>query len=229
MESTFGEHMIKCIILSNDSNDQCVIGTNFLALPDIHIILNFKDNYIKIQEVKLPLKVIAQSNSQVIALKVIATQTKLFLSTALDNVLEEIPKEERVSFCDNKSDTFSQIEEIKAKQSVRQPQPSLHQPPSRGMEVTELAELIFLVAQVSISISPNCQQWVTGAIFPSTSTPIPDLIVQELPNNQVATEFPIETAIVNITNGRCPHCLSTTLQTASKFVLTNSLLWQNTG
>uniref|UniRef100_A0A915K9S5 Uncharacterized protein n=1 Tax=Romanomermis culicivorax TaxID=13658 RepID=A0A915K9S5_ROMCU len=160
MESTFGEHMIKSIILSNDSNDQCVIGTNFWHFPTF--------------------------------------------TTALDNNLEEIPKEERVSFCDNKSDTFSQIEEIKAKQSVRQPQPSLHQPPSRGMEVTELAELTFLIAQVSISISPNCQQWVTGAIFPSTSTSVPDLIVQGLPNNQVATEFPIETAIVNITNGRCP-------------------------
>uniref|UniRef100_A0A915IA85 Uncharacterized protein n=1 Tax=Romanomermis culicivorax TaxID=13658 RepID=A0A915IA85_ROMCU len=31
-----------------------------------------------------------------------------------------------------------------------------------------------------------------------------DLIVQRLPNNQVATKFLIETAIVNITNNTCP-------------------------
>uniref|UniRef100_A0A915KQY8 Uncharacterized protein n=1 Tax=Romanomermis culicivorax TaxID=13658 RepID=A0A915KQY8_ROMCU len=71
-------------------------------------ILNFKDNYIEIQDVKLPLKVIASVRSQ----------TELFLNAANDNVLEEIPEAERVSFYDNKSDTFSQPEEIKAKQAV---------------------------------------------------------------------------------------------------------------
>uniref|UniRef100_A0A915JCC9 Integrase zinc-binding domain-containing protein n=1 Tax=Romanomermis culicivorax TaxID=13658 RepID=A0A915JCC9_ROMCU len=50
------EHMIKCVILDQDGNDQCIIGTDFLAHPDIHAILNFKDNYIEIQDVKLPLK-----------------------------------------------------------------------------------------------------------------------------------------------------------------------------
>uniref|UniRef100_A0A915JZG0 Peptidase A2 domain-containing protein n=1 Tax=Romanomermis culicivorax TaxID=13658 RepID=A0A915JZG0_ROMCU len=50
MESAFGEHMIKCIILDDNSNDQCIISTDFLAHPDIHGILNFKDNYIEIQD-----------------------------------------------------------------------------------------------------------------------------------------------------------------------------------
>uniref|UniRef100_A0A915KYS7 Uncharacterized protein n=1 Tax=Romanomermis culicivorax TaxID=13658 RepID=A0A915KYS7_ROMCU len=59
MESVFGEHMIKCVILDHNGNDQCIIGTDFLAHPVIHAILNFKDNYIEIQDVKLPLKVIA--------------------------------------------------------------------------------------------------------------------------------------------------------------------------
>uniref|UniRef100_A0A915KRH7 Uncharacterized protein n=1 Tax=Romanomermis culicivorax TaxID=13658 RepID=A0A915KRH7_ROMCU len=125
---------------------------------------------------------------------------KLFLSAAYDNVLKEIPDDERVSFCEDKSDTFSQIEEIEAKQSVLHSPPSIHKLPSQPMEVMELAEPIFLVAQASISISPNCQQWVAGTVFPSTTTSIPDLIVQPLPNNQVAMEFPIETTIVNITN-----------------------------
>uniref|UniRef100_A0A915KTK0 Peptidase A2 domain-containing protein n=1 Tax=Romanomermis culicivorax TaxID=13658 RepID=A0A915KTK0_ROMCU len=47
MESAFGEHMIKCIILDDDGNDQSIIGTDFLAHPDIQAILNFKDNYIE--------------------------------------------------------------------------------------------------------------------------------------------------------------------------------------
>uniref|UniRef100_A0A915I4D1 RNA-directed DNA polymerase n=1 Tax=Romanomermis culicivorax TaxID=13658 RepID=A0A915I4D1_ROMCU len=54
---------------------------------------------------------------------------------------------------------INQPGEIKAKQPVRQAQPSTHQPPSRQLEVTELAEPIFLVAQVSVSISPHCHQW----------------------------------------------------------------------
>uniref|UniRef100_A0A915KQ24 Uncharacterized protein n=1 Tax=Romanomermis culicivorax TaxID=13658 RepID=A0A915KQ24_ROMCU len=70
MESAFGQHMIKCVILDDDSNDQCIIGTNFLAHPDIHPILNFKDNYIKIQDLKLLLKVITS----------VCSQTELFLN-----------------------------------------------------------------------------------------------------------------------------------------------------
>uniref|UniRef100_A0A915JTT8 Uncharacterized protein n=1 Tax=Romanomermis culicivorax TaxID=13658 RepID=A0A915JTT8_ROMCU len=85
MESGFGEHMIKCAILDDDRNDQCIIGTNFFTHPDIHTILNFKENYIKIQDMKLPLKVIASVRSQ----------TELFLTTTNDNILEEIPEEER--------------------------------------------------------------------------------------------------------------------------------------
>uniref|UniRef100_A0A915JFF8 Uncharacterized protein n=1 Tax=Romanomermis culicivorax TaxID=13658 RepID=A0A915JFF8_ROMCU len=65
-------NIINCIILIDDSNGQCIIGTNFLVHPDIFAILNFKDNYIEIQDVKLPLKVIA-------AIKRLA---KMFLSAA---------------------------------------------------------------------------------------------------------------------------------------------------
>uniref|UniRef100_A0A915KNS9 Peptidase A2 domain-containing protein n=1 Tax=Romanomermis culicivorax TaxID=13658 RepID=A0A915KNS9_ROMCU len=43
MESAFGEHMIKCVILDDDGNDQCIMGTDFFAYTDIHAILNFKD------------------------------------------------------------------------------------------------------------------------------------------------------------------------------------------
>uniref|UniRef100_A0A915KHV9 Uncharacterized protein n=1 Tax=Romanomermis culicivorax TaxID=13658 RepID=A0A915KHV9_ROMCU len=129
---------------------------------------------------------------------------ELFLNAAHDNILEEIPKAEKVIFCEDKSDTFSQTEEIEAEQLVGQAQPSLHQPPSWWLEVTELVEPIFRIAQASLSILRNCQQWVTSTILPSTLASIPDFIIQPLPNNQVATKFPIETAIVNITNGRCP-------------------------
>uniref|UniRef100_A0A915I7J2 Uncharacterized protein n=1 Tax=Romanomermis culicivorax TaxID=13658 RepID=A0A915I7J2_ROMCU len=135
MESTFGEHMIKCVILEDDSNHQCIIGIYFLVHLDIHTIHNFKDNYIKIQDIKLLLKVIAA----------VRLLTKSLLSAAHDNVLEEILEEERVSFCEDKSDTFSQINEMEAKQSVWQAQTSLHQPPPQQMEVTELAEPIFLL------------------------------------------------------------------------------------
>uniref|UniRef100_A0A915J5V1 WW domain-containing protein n=1 Tax=Romanomermis culicivorax TaxID=13658 RepID=A0A915J5V1_ROMCU len=73
------------------------------------------------------------------------------------------------------------------------------------MESTfELAEPIFLVAQELVSISPHCQQWVNSNIFPTTTTTIPDVIVQPLATNSVAAELPIETAIVNVTNGHCP-------------------------
>uniref|UniRef100_A0A915IA74 Reverse transcriptase/retrotransposon-derived protein RNase H-like domain-containing protein n=1 Tax=Romanomermis culicivorax TaxID=13658 RepID=A0A915IA74_ROMCU len=121
MESAFGEHMIKCIILNDDNNDQFIIRMDFLAL--LHAILNFKDNYIEIQDIKLPLKVIAA----------VHPLTKLFLSAACDNLLEEIPEEERVT----------------------------------------------------------------------------------LPNNQVAMEFLIETAIVNITNGLMQWCKPFILQLAT--------------
>uniref|UniRef100_A0A915JK10 Uncharacterized protein n=1 Tax=Romanomermis culicivorax TaxID=13658 RepID=A0A915JK10_ROMCU len=79
--------MIKCVILDDDRKDQCIIGTNFLAHPDIHAILNFKENYIEIQDVKLPLKVIAS----------VCSQTELFLNAENDNILKEIPEEERVN------------------------------------------------------------------------------------------------------------------------------------
>uniref|UniRef100_A0A915KZ21 Uncharacterized protein n=1 Tax=Romanomermis culicivorax TaxID=13658 RepID=A0A915KZ21_ROMCU len=123
--------MIKCFILDNNSNDQCIIGTGFLVHPDIHAIINFKDNYIKIQDLKSLLKVIA----------VIRLLKKSFLSAKCNNILEGIREEER--------------------------------------------------------------QWVTRMVFPSTSALIPDLIIQPLTNNQVATEFQVETAIDNITNGTC--------------------------
>uniref|UniRef100_A0A915JU61 Uncharacterized protein n=1 Tax=Romanomermis culicivorax TaxID=13658 RepID=A0A915JU61_ROMCU len=79
--------MIKCVILDDDGNHQCIIGTNFLAHPDIHTILNFKENYIEIQDVKLPLKVIT----------LVRPQMELFLNAVKDNVLEEIPEEEPVA------------------------------------------------------------------------------------------------------------------------------------
>uniref|UniRef100_A0A915JUB7 Uncharacterized protein n=1 Tax=Romanomermis culicivorax TaxID=13658 RepID=A0A915JUB7_ROMCU len=192
--TAFSKHMIKCVILDDNSDDQCIIGTDFLAHPDIHGILNFKDNYIEIQNVKLPLKVIA----------VVCPQSDLFLNAAHNNLLEEIPEVERVSFCEDKWDTFSQMEEIEAEQLTRQAQPSSHELPSGQLEVTELAKPIFLFAQASVSILPNCQQWVTCTIFPSTLVSIPDLIIQSLTTNQVAIEFPIDTPIVNVTNGKCP-------------------------
>uniref|UniRef100_A0A915L7W5 Uncharacterized protein n=1 Tax=Romanomermis culicivorax TaxID=13658 RepID=A0A915L7W5_ROMCU len=86
MESAFGEHMIKCVILDDDGNDQCIFGTDFLAHPDIQGMLNFKENCMEIQDVKLPLKVIAS----------VRPQMELFLNAANDNVLEEIPEEEGV-------------------------------------------------------------------------------------------------------------------------------------
>uniref|UniRef100_A0A915I090 Peptidase A2 domain-containing protein n=1 Tax=Romanomermis culicivorax TaxID=13658 RepID=A0A915I090_ROMCU len=175
MESTFGEHMIKCLILDDDGNDQCIISTNFLTHPDIHAILNFKDNYIEIQDVKLPLKVIASVRSQM----------ELFLNAANDNILEESPKRS------------NQPEKIEAEQPIRQAQPSQHQPPTRWLEVTKLAKPIFLVPQASVSISPHCQQWVNSTVFPTTTATIPDVIVQPLAANNIAPELPIETAIVN--------------------------------
>uniref|UniRef100_A0A915IXF3 Uncharacterized protein n=1 Tax=Romanomermis culicivorax TaxID=13658 RepID=A0A915IXF3_ROMCU len=60
------------------------------------------------------------------------------------------------------------------------------------------------MAQASIFMSPKCQQWVTGIVFPSTFVSIPDLIIQPLTNNQVTTELPVKTAIVNINNSMCP-------------------------
>uniref|UniRef100_A0A915ILM2 Uncharacterized protein n=1 Tax=Romanomermis culicivorax TaxID=13658 RepID=A0A915ILM2_ROMCU len=106
MESALGEHMIKWVILEDDNNDQCIIGTDFLAHPDIHTILNFKDNYIEIQDLKLLLKVIP----------LVRPHTELFLNAANDNIVKEIPDAERVKFYDDKSDTFSQPEETKAEQ-----------------------------------------------------------------------------------------------------------------
>uniref|UniRef100_A0A915JRM9 Uncharacterized protein n=1 Tax=Romanomermis culicivorax TaxID=13658 RepID=A0A915JRM9_ROMCU len=59
--------------------------------------------------------------------------------------------------CDDKSDTFSQTEEIEAEKSNQFPAPSPHHLPMWQMEVTELEELIFLMAQALATISPNCQ------------------------------------------------------------------------
>uniref|UniRef100_A0A915L2U9 Uncharacterized protein n=1 Tax=Romanomermis culicivorax TaxID=13658 RepID=A0A915L2U9_ROMCU len=185
MESVFGEHMIKWVILNDDNNDQSIIGTDFLAHPDIHSILNFKDNYIKIQDVKLLLKVIAS----------VHLQTELFLNAGHDKVLEEIPEAER--------DAFSQPEEIKAEQPIRQAQPSPHQLLPWWLKVTELTKPISLVAQASVSISANCQQWVTGTIFPSMIITILDVIVQLLPTNSFTKKLPIKTAIINVTNSEC--------------------------
>uniref|UniRef100_A0A915L4X2 Uncharacterized protein n=1 Tax=Romanomermis culicivorax TaxID=13658 RepID=A0A915L4X2_ROMCU len=160
----------------------------------------------------IPSKEIA-SAAPILPLKVIASahpQTELFLNAADDNVLEEIPEEDRVSFYDDKSDIydksdiFSQLEEIEAKQPILQAQPSPHQPPFWQLEVTELAEPIFLVAQVSTSISPHSQQWVNSTVFPTTTATIPDVIVQLLATSNIGAELPIETAIVSIKNGQCP-------------------------
>uniref|UniRef100_A0A915I5P9 Uncharacterized protein n=1 Tax=Romanomermis culicivorax TaxID=13658 RepID=A0A915I5P9_ROMCU len=136
---------------------------------------------IEIQDVKLPLKVITS----------VCPQTELFLNTANDNVLEEVPEDERP-------------EEIEAEQPIHQAQPSPHQWPPRRLEVTELAEPIFLIAQEMISISPHCQQWVRSTVFPTTTATIPDVILQPLAANNGAAELPVETAVVNITNGHCP-------------------------
>uniref|UniRef100_A0A915KUX7 Peptidase A2 domain-containing protein n=1 Tax=Romanomermis culicivorax TaxID=13658 RepID=A0A915KUX7_ROMCU len=56
IESMFGEHMIKWVILDDDGKDQCIISTDILTHPDIHAMLNFKENHIKIQDLKLLLK-----------------------------------------------------------------------------------------------------------------------------------------------------------------------------
>uniref|UniRef100_A0A915JAN9 Uncharacterized protein n=1 Tax=Romanomermis culicivorax TaxID=13658 RepID=A0A915JAN9_ROMCU len=96
--------------------------------------------------------------------------------------------------------TFSQTEGIEAEQAVPLWQPSAHQPPSQNLEVRELAKPIFLIAQASVSISPHCQQWMTSTVFTTTTATIPQLIVQLLATNNVAQQFPIETAIVNVTN-----------------------------
>uniref|UniRef100_A0A915K0Z2 Uncharacterized protein n=1 Tax=Romanomermis culicivorax TaxID=13658 RepID=A0A915K0Z2_ROMCU len=125
-----------------------------------------------------------------IPIKLRAVKAHALIDTANDNVLEEIPEED-------------QTEEIEAEQPTRQAQLSPHQPPPRQLEVTELAESIFLVAQVSTSISPHRQQWVNSTVFPTTTATIPDVIVQPLATNNIAAELPIETAIVNVTNGHC--------------------------
>uniref|UniRef100_A0A915KWS5 Uncharacterized protein n=1 Tax=Romanomermis culicivorax TaxID=13658 RepID=A0A915KWS5_ROMCU len=90
------------------------------------------------------------------------------------------------------------------KKPIWQAQPSPHQPHSRPLEVTTLTKPIFLVAQVSVLISPHCQQWVNSTVFPTTTATIPDVIVQPLATNRVAAGLPIETAIINVTNGHCP-------------------------
>uniref|UniRef100_A0A915HPE8 Uncharacterized protein n=1 Tax=Romanomermis culicivorax TaxID=13658 RepID=A0A915HPE8_ROMCU len=68
----------------------------------------------------------------------------------------------------------------------------------------ELAKPIFLVAQASATISPNCHQQVTSNILPLTNALIQDFIAQPLDQNQAPTEFSIAMAIINVTNGKCP-------------------------
>uniref|UniRef100_A0A915JUK4 Uncharacterized protein n=1 Tax=Romanomermis culicivorax TaxID=13658 RepID=A0A915JUK4_ROMCU len=79
--------------------------------------------------------------------------------------------------CPKRSD---QPEEIEAEQLIGQAQPGPHQPPPWWLE-----------------------QWVNSTVFPTTTANIPDVIVQPLSTNSIATELPIETAIVNVTNGHC--------------------------
>uniref|UniRef100_A0A915JN07 Uncharacterized protein n=1 Tax=Romanomermis culicivorax TaxID=13658 RepID=A0A915JN07_ROMCU len=96
MESAFGEHMIRWVILDDDGNDQCIISTDSLTHPDIHAILNFKQNFIQIQDIKLLLKVIASVRSQ----------TVLFMN---DNLLEEILEEKRVQYVEGKDNACAKF------------------------------------------------------------------------------------------------------------------------
>uniref|UniRef100_A0A915IEP6 Uncharacterized protein n=1 Tax=Romanomermis culicivorax TaxID=13658 RepID=A0A915IEP6_ROMCU len=69
---------------------------------------------------------------------------------------------------------------------IRQAQPSPRQPLPQWLKVTEPAKPIFLVKQVSVSISPHYQQWVNSPVFPTTTATIPDVIVQPLSTKSVA-------------------------------------------
>uniref|UniRef100_A0A915JG18 Uncharacterized protein n=1 Tax=Romanomermis culicivorax TaxID=13658 RepID=A0A915JG18_ROMCU len=75
------------VFLNDDVKDQFIIGTNFLAHPKVNAILNFREKFLKIQNVKMPLKVVA-------SIKPIP-KPRLFLSTSCDNILEKIPLEEQ--------------------------------------------------------------------------------------------------------------------------------------
>uniref|UniRef100_A0A915LA98 Uncharacterized protein n=1 Tax=Romanomermis culicivorax TaxID=13658 RepID=A0A915LA98_ROMCU len=56
MEFKFGKYMVKCVILDDDSSDQCIIGTNFLTNPNINAMLNFKEKFLEIQNIKMSFK-----------------------------------------------------------------------------------------------------------------------------------------------------------------------------
>uniref|UniRef100_A0A915K0A2 Peptidase A2 domain-containing protein n=1 Tax=Romanomermis culicivorax TaxID=13658 RepID=A0A915K0A2_ROMCU len=48
MESEFSNYLVKCVVLDNDTQDQFIIRTDFLAHPEINAVLNFKDEFIEI-------------------------------------------------------------------------------------------------------------------------------------------------------------------------------------
>uniref|UniRef100_A0A915I425 Uncharacterized protein n=1 Tax=Romanomermis culicivorax TaxID=13658 RepID=A0A915I425_ROMCU len=78
MGSQFGEHLVKCVVLNDDAQDQFIIRTDFLAHPEINAILNFTEKFLEIQNIKMPLKVVASIKAQP------------FLLTPCNNILEEI-------------------------------------------------------------------------------------------------------------------------------------------
>uniref|UniRef100_A0A915JRF4 Uncharacterized protein n=1 Tax=Romanomermis culicivorax TaxID=13658 RepID=A0A915JRF4_ROMCU len=52
MGSPFGEHLVKCVVLDDDDQDQFIISTDFHTHPEINAILNFKGKFLEIQDVK---------------------------------------------------------------------------------------------------------------------------------------------------------------------------------
>uniref|UniRef100_A0A915KIT4 Uncharacterized protein n=1 Tax=Romanomermis culicivorax TaxID=13658 RepID=A0A915KIT4_ROMCU len=85
MGSPFNEHLVKCVVLNDDAQDQFIIGADFLPHPQINAILNFKEKYLQIQNLKMPLKVVASIKAQP------------FLLTSCNNILEEIPQDEQLT------------------------------------------------------------------------------------------------------------------------------------
>uniref|UniRef100_A0A915K8K3 Uncharacterized protein n=1 Tax=Romanomermis culicivorax TaxID=13658 RepID=A0A915K8K3_ROMCU len=57
MESKFGNYPVKCVVLDDDTQDQFIIGTDFLTHPEINAVLNFKDKFIEIGNKRLPLRI----------------------------------------------------------------------------------------------------------------------------------------------------------------------------
>uniref|UniRef100_A0A915L4V9 Uncharacterized protein n=1 Tax=Romanomermis culicivorax TaxID=13658 RepID=A0A915L4V9_ROMCU len=108
---------------------------------------------------------------------------ELFLNTANDNILEEIPKDERESRPNNQPAKLNLV---------------LTNRPPGGWRLPSWPN--------QFSSSPKYRlrfRHIVGnnsTVFPTTTATIPDVIVQ-LP---ATAELPIETAIVNVTNGHCP-------------------------